>query len=615
MQVCSRQEFDASEKAKKQLCAQCAAALAEAQSHYGFEIADLAFFTDSALEDALHALVASEPKEAGQLQYMGWPVGGMAQYDFALERKRIYDAACPEEESRIYFAYVRGAAMAVALSDRLCKAYQPGVVVTFNEYTHCQGARAGAAQNGIPWRWTTHASILNVDASRVMLGRGSSFYWYFSHCQGWKSVRHIPAPADAIDLCWRDAVFRASASGSHIYSSSKSGDPRRLFEKLGLDPARKLLVVYTSSFDERFGLDMCTQIWGESTNPQDAFPDQIAWLQFLRGYARSRDDVQIVVRIHPREGVNKNYSFASEHLTRLQEAFSENDPYFIVVWPEDPVSSYDLAELAHASLTAWSTMGPELARMGIPGLASTTGFFAPDDIFLQAAGTVEEYIRRLDALIAMEYTWEHLLGGVRFFHWYQIVSSLHLGPAVPASFEEQPVWPHPTKEHEEVLAEILSGKEDSAFFSIREWQAGLPVEAEAQEREAMCRGIRVLLDALFFPPVSNVPAKRALPLRILRRLLNMCFAWRPAILQDKQMPKEPPFLDYQLEFSSETEKTPEYIARTMTEPSLRILVAQDDCSASLIRDGKVFNRMSPLAIHLARLAHSRNGINPCLSNV
>ena len=43
-------------------------------------------------------------------------------------------------------------------------------------------------------------------------------------------------------------------------------------------------------------------VWKEGRQVVDAFSNQIEWLSMLRDYASKRDDVQIVARIHPREG-------------------------------------------------------------------------------------------------------------------------------------------------------------------------------------------------------------------------------------------------------------------------------------------------------------------------
>ena len=103
------------------------------------------------------------------------------------------------------------------------------------------------------------------------------------------------------------------------------------------------------------------------------FRDQIEWLTALVNYVEQGDELALVVRIHPREGVNKRESVASQHLTRLREAFGGTYANCRFIWPADPVSSYDLGEAADVVLTSWSTIGLEMARLGAPSWSPSTG--------------------------------------------------------------------------------------------------------------------------------------------------------------------------------------------------------------------------------------------------
>ena len=83
------------------------------------------------------------------------------------------------------------------------------------------------------------------------------------------------------------------------------------------------------------------------------------------------------MRIHPREGVNKRESVASQHLTRLREAFGKPYANCRFIWPADPVSSYDLGEAADVVLTSWSTIGLEMPATGAPVLVAFNGAERP----------------------------------------------------------------------------------------------------------------------------------------------------------------------------------------------------------------------------------------------
>jgi tetratricopeptide (TPR) repeat protein len=195
------------------------------------------------------------------------------------------------------------------------------------------------------------------------------------------------------------------------------------------------MVAFTSSLDERLAVDSVVdalelrQVHGV-TQP---WPDQIEWLKALLAYVGRKDDVHLVVRVHPREGANKRESRVSQHLGRLREAFDKPFPNATFVWPGMDVSSYDLAELADIVLTAWTTLGLEVGRVAVPVLASTWSLSPkPKDDFYVWMPTPEAYFAKLEEMIPASPRLESVLHG---FRWHYVAYFGHMvdfGDIIPA---------------------------------------------------------------------------------------------------------------------------------------------------------------------------------------
>ena len=71
------------------------------------------------------------------------------------------------------------------------------------------------------------------------------------------------------------------------------------------------------------------------------------------------------------------------------------------MWPQDPVSSYDLGEAADLVLTSWSTIGLEMARLGAPGARRVNGAISaiPQDDFMEWGSTTPAYFEKLRELL------------------------------------------------------------------------------------------------------------------------------------------------------------------------------------------------------------------------
>jgi hypothetical protein len=595
MQCASFISHDASYIEKNELCKKCSIIFDQAKNYHGFETINLADLINSKIEKEIEEIFTNTLIAPEDIVYKGFHIGIIAQNDYALERKSPYDINLNEKEKNLYFAYVKSTAIAVALSDEIYKIFKPQTFVTLSEYSQCQGVHYIAQKYNVNWLWTSYPAIFNADGSRLTITKKSYTEWYYGHCQRWHQYNFYPISENTISISWQDIIFRWYSSGSHIYSNSKHDDLELLFNKLGLDKNKKLLVAYTSSSDERYGVDLCSNIWKYNIPKRKfVFEDQIEWLKFLQEYVSKRNDIQIVVRIHPREGINKNYSFRSSYVEKLQKIFSVNLNNFIIIWPEDPISSYDLAEISHASLIAWSSLGPEFARVGIPALSYCIGTHIQDDDFIQTVGTIEEYKQRLDSIITEDSTWLMLVKAVRFFSWQKIINAFDLSETVPVNIHDG-LWHKPPINIEKPIMAVLTGSKELEEYTITDWLKNINLNALENENEANRLGIRILLDKIFYHSIPKSD-KKTFVNKINKGFIKKIYN-RINKLRNSQ---KGVYTDYNLEFYTDESKIKYYKIKTKKNKNLRILVG---CNwyASMIKNGKLVKRMSPMLVRLARI--------------
>jgi len=593
MMVMSKITVVSSPKEKADVCSICLKRFTSVRERYGFLPIDLSEFVNDDLLSSIDDLTKNKLDDLISVTYDGFPVGEIAQYDFILETKYPYSPNLSAEHRKLYELYIKNTALTIAIANAIFKKYNPNLVLTFNEYAQCQAVRHSAVNHHVARMALTHPVHYNIDFSRFSIWASTYEFWRYRHSQQWFTAKDTPIPARYVLECWKDTIYRMYSSGSHIFSAQKDSDPALIFHKLQMDPHRKKIIVYTSSQDERSTGQVAVKIWKEDTNVVDAFSNQIEWLSFLRNYAALRNDIQIIVRIHPREG-NRLYGLNSKHLEQLKAEFPENTEAFIIIWPDDPVSSYDLLELADICLVAWSVMGQEAARVGIPVLSFTGNMFYPDDDFIQVATSVEEYHKKLDAILDMDYAWKYLIKSIRFYHWRTLIPALDLGETVPSDGNNDQIWPDVPARLENIVADILFGKEDLIAYNIKRWHDALPTDADAVESDAMKLGIRIFLDKIFNPDSES--KNETVIFRIKRRL------WLNLTGKTIAPPKNS-FVDYTLEYSNDISKIKEFIRLTRKNKGVRILVA-DGLYAILVHNGKLLKRMSPMVIQLAKLYNS-----------
>lgn len=559
---------------------------------YKFSSIELSDFVDGRLTKEINSLGGGVGGNFKKIYYRGFPVGRMAEFDFILETKFPYYSKLSSSHRELYLRYIKNTALAVAIADKICERYRPSLLLTFNEYAQCQAARYSAETHNVKRMALTNPVHFNIDTSRFSIWEFTGRHWMADHIRKWNEWKNIPIGGKYVAASWDDSVFRLYNSGSHIFSSRKKNDPALIFNNLKLDPKRKTIIVYTSSQEERSCAGITMKIWGENDYAVDAFSNQIEWLSVLRNYAAKREDVQIVVRVHPREG-SRQLGFDSQHLLQLKAKFKKNTPNFVFVWPDDPISSYDLMELADMCLIAWSTIGQEAARLGVPVLSCVANMYYPDDDFIQTATTRKEFERKLDEMLQMDYEWPYLVKAIRFYHWRTFIPSLNLGKTVPKDFDDDSVWPKAPQSKVKVINDILSGKQDLIEYNIKMWRKSLPENAIFQETKEMKKGIRYFLDNVFYPPLA--PKKVNILFLVMRRIRRE--------LTGKNIPishLQKHFEDYHLKYTQDLSRLEDWVGKTKKNPKLRILMA-DGSQAILVHNGKLLRRMSPLVIRLARL--------------
>jgi hypothetical protein len=129
------------------------------------------------------------------------------------------------------------------------------------------------------------------------------------------------------------------------------------------------------------------------------FPSQIEWIQALLQFVSRRDDLFLVVRVHPREFPNRREAVKSEHAKLLAQTFTALPPNAVVNWPTDGISMYDLANEAAVILNAWSTVGKEMSLLGLPVV-----IYSPDLLFYPAdlnhvATTLDDYFNKIETAL------------------------------------------------------------------------------------------------------------------------------------------------------------------------------------------------------------------------
>lgn len=353
---------------RQQTCRICRLAGSQLTEQYDLPSIDLVELVDGQTIAEISSQAHSMPDDAGQFSVEGVKFGKLCGSDVALSTKTLDQMNATGEARELLEAYVSGALLSYRATQTLIRRFNVARLTFFNEYGILVGAVKAAIKAGIPTVRIGMAIHKTTDRRKiVLLHEPLGIMTYHKSLDDWPLWRDLALPAERLEIITDNNLSRLGAGGHSVYSPKHAGATDAVFEQLGLSAHRRTLVAYTSSRDEfdsnislmsAFGIDLFQKV--------QPFADQIEWLKALIVYVEKSQHLQLVVRIHPREGKNARESRVSEHLSLLRRHFSEQYEHVRIVWPEEPVSSYDLAEIADVALTGWSNITMELTRLGIP---------------------------------------------------------------------------------------------------------------------------------------------------------------------------------------------------------------------------------------------------------
>jgi hypothetical protein len=370
-------------------------------------------------------------------------------------------------------------------------------IVTYGQYGLHLTAGLAAQKCGARWHTIQNTAHRGVDRRRIMSQFMCSSREMVRKVHAlWPRWRQAPLTPEHVEEVYADSLARMQSKSVFIYSPAKNvvGDIR---DALGLAHDRRLLVAFTSSPDERVGSDDVGDILGEArlASATNVFPSQAEWLRRLSAWIGGRPDLQLVIRIHPREDANQRDGVRSEHFGILKEALRDLPDNVFVIWPQDQVSSYDLMEAADVVLTSWSNIGLECARLGAPVLTyeEETGTF-PVGEFIQGAASWEEYVQKIDRLIAAPPQADMLRAAARYYGLRVIGNSLYIGDVIPRT-DDAPQQRYKTPERLSDIARVMGEGVLCAEMNLptAEAYARTPFAAEHEARTLTRQLKRIVL--------------------------------------------------------------------------------------------------------------------------
>lgn len=484
--------LDLTAEQRTDVCGRCHGHANEMTGAYGLKVVDLWELIDDETRQRVDALIENLPEDLSSVEIDGVRLGQICGAEAAVTFKTTDFTGATPEVRRLLVWYLKGALLSYFAMQKLISTGKVSRVLHFNEYIILFAAALAARKAGIPTTFMSMASIRGVDRRRIVfISDPLAILSYRNRLKEWGQWRALCLPPETVNDLADDCLFRISGNSIMVYSPSRTGSTDEVFSRLGLSSERKLLVAFTSSLDEVAANKQYLEALSyEGFSERQPFSDQIEWLEALIGYVEASENLQLVVRVHPREGANRREKIVSDHFAKLQEKFRRPFQHVRFVWPGDDISSYDLMELADVGLSAWSSTALEMARFGVPSvIAFDRHTPLPVGDVVQWAETPDGYFQLIAAMLRQRPSLNVIRFAFRWTHLHILGCSVDLGDVIPdAHCGVLPPFKS-TAAGATIEAILIDGK-PALEINRERLQAWQGLSAESDEREALLLQLR-----------------------------------------------------------------------------------------------------------------------------
>ena len=466
-------------------CRTCRATALSARGRYGLVDESVESLVDAAGRAAIDAIIEQYRDALSDLTYDGIAFGAVAIGDALRISRRTDVAEFTAAEHRLARELLRASLLVYFALRKLEARYRLTRIVFFGDYAYWIAAQAYAEKCGIAVTHVDHGYNMDVDRRLIDLRPGSINAHTLEQVTHWPRYRALPIAPAIVDAIGESSLFRLRGhGGTSTYSPNWVRRETALQEEFGLARDKKTLVAYSSSLDEYVAVDRIMRAlgkpYGQAPRP---FADQHEWLRALIDWAGTRDDLQLIVRLHPRLAAGRRHDAPASEYNVFRREFTRCPTNVAIVWPEDRISSYNLAEIADACTVAWSTIGLEVARFGVPTVAafSDLGPF-PVGSFISFAPAAVGYFSAVEQALSQPASLERITEAFRWTNYVHRSATIDVSDLIPVrDYGDIPSWRLP--ENHAVIHGALALDEDVSALTMAELRA--ESETMRVEQESM----------------------------------------------------------------------------------------------------------------------------------
>lgn len=414
--ISSHIPHDAHNEVKERICIECKANAALIVESFGFPNVELDSFVKPVDRNEIDGIITNTTRENfAQLEIDGIKVGEIALYQVLLRNKQSKANDFSEKAWQEYLKQLHVTLVSFWALRKIIRTHKPDRIVQYSGlYSVNSICRQLAKKNGIA-SYFLHAGINQRDRLRHLIFAESQTLDYIkSLFRSWdEKYKEMPCLEEAVAKVTDNFIDIIKSRSFLSYSQSKSED-FDIRKKFNIPEGKKIVVAIMSSYDEHLAADA---VGAYQHHIKPLFLTQIEWVHTLIGFFSKREDLFLIIRVHPREFPTKREKHSavmSQHARDMDAEFQNLPTNVVINWPSDLVSFYDLIEETELFLNAFSTSAREITMLGLPALTYNNEDVVEPVSINYKGNNIEEYLKQIDILLTQRFNTERIRSAYRW---------------------------------------------------------------------------------------------------------------------------------------------------------------------------------------------------------
>ncbi len=407
------------------VCAACNTGANSLSRAYGFPMHTLADFLETG-DREMCAAIAAQAVAAQSLEtrFLDVEVGRVALYEFTLAHKKMSTTLTAPQWAD-YGVHLHNALITLRGFSRYLERWRPDAIATFSpQYSNINSCMQFAIRQGVKVFFMESGTNLSHRLGTMRIWDWDVHKLVNPALQYWGKSSYNPVTLESARAV--SGHFRQLLSGQHFaVFSTPYGGTKGMRQKWRILPQQRVALMTLSSYDEAYAA-LLINGFPEDKVFSSVFRTQAEWVKATIDWFKTRPDLFLVVRVHPRDFPNKREQTRSEQSFMLEGLLHDVPENVHVNWPDESVSLYEVLEDTDLILTGWSVTAMEGLILGIPVVTYDEKLPSyPADI-MWTGRSESTYFENIDKALQQGWSIDNVINGFRWLAYNFVTCTVHV---------------------------------------------------------------------------------------------------------------------------------------------------------------------------------------------